>query len=185
MLSILPALRATRPRGQASFAHLGAGGATLRFGRVWTGAMIFQVALTAMGIPVGMETVNEAMLKHGIRAAFPSGPYLAARVELSRPLEDTAPAFEARRTQALAALERRVAQEPGVIGIAFSENAPASLGRERFAEVEAVSGAGTVSRSPAASARRRSDQASSICSIDTSLPGAHSTRATGTARPGR
>ena len=55
-----------------------------------------------------------------------------------------APAFEARRTQALAALERRVAQEPGVIGIAFSENAPASLGRERFAAVEAVSGAGTV-----------------------------------------
>ena len=81
MLSILPALRATRPRGQASLANLGAGGATLRFGRVWTGAMIFQVALTAMGIPVGMETVNEAMLKHGIRAAFPSGPYLAARVE--------------------------------------------------------------------------------------------------------
>ena len=36
----------------------GTGGATLRFGRVWTGAMIAQVALTAMGIPVAMESAS-------------------------------------------------------------------------------------------------------------------------------
>ena len=49
MLSLLPALRATRTHLQSQLANLGAGHATLRFGRVWTGAMIAQVALTAMG----------------------------------------------------------------------------------------------------------------------------------------
>ena len=36
MLSLLPALRATRARVQPHLANLGTGGATLRFGRVWT-----------------------------------------------------------------------------------------------------------------------------------------------------
>ena len=37
MLSLLPALKATRARVQSHLANLGTGGATLRFGRVWTG----------------------------------------------------------------------------------------------------------------------------------------------------
>ena len=61
MLSLLPALRATRARVQSHLANLGAGGATLRFGRVWTGAMIAQVALTAIGIPAAMESASQAM----------------------------------------------------------------------------------------------------------------------------
>ena len=59
MLSLLPALRATRARVQSNLANLGTGGATLRFGRVWTSVMIAQVALTAMGIPVAMESASQ------------------------------------------------------------------------------------------------------------------------------
>ena len=55
MLSLLPALKVTRARLQPHLANLGTGGATLRFGRVWTGAMIVQVALTAIGIPVSLR----------------------------------------------------------------------------------------------------------------------------------
>ena len=51
MLSLLPALRVTRTRLQSHLMNLGAGGSTLRFGRVWTTAMIAQVALTAIAIP--------------------------------------------------------------------------------------------------------------------------------------
>jgi hypothetical protein len=144
MLSLLPALRATRARVQPHLVTRSAGGATLRFGRVWTGAMLFQVALTAMGIPTAMETVNEAMLKHGIRAAFPSGAYLGARVELDRPLEETTPAFEARRAQAFAGLERRVAQEPGVVAIVFADGSPESRGTARFGAVELSAGSAPV-----------------------------------------
>jgi putative ABC transport system permease protein len=144
MLSLLPALRATRARVQPHLRNPGAAGATLRFGRVWTGAMIFQVALTAMGIPTAMETVNEAILKHDIRAAFPSGAYLGARIELDRPLDETTPAFEARRAQAFAALERRVAQEPGVVAIVFADGSPESLGTARFGNVELSPGSAPV-----------------------------------------
>ena len=140
MVSFLPALRATRARVQTHLANR-AGGATLRFGRVWTSAMVFQVALTAMGIPVAMETAHEARLKASIRAAFPSRDYLTARIELDMPFqEQSATVLEQRRAQAFAALERRVAQEPGVVAITFANGAPGSLWTERFGEVEPSNG---------------------------------------------
>ena len=125
LLSILPALKATRARVQTHLANR-AGGATLRFGRVWTGAMVFQVALTAMGIPLAMETAHEARLKSSIRAAFPSRDYLTARIEVD----------ESFQQEGFAALERRVAQEPGVVAITFADGAPGSLGTDRSGVVE-------------------------------------------------
>ncbi len=99
LLSVLPALKVTRARVQPHLANLGSGGATLRFGRVWTGAMIAQVALTAIGIPVALESVSETIRKVQARAQFPSREYLAARVDVGRPFED-----EEQRSQAFAAL---------------------------------------------------------------------------------
>ena len=49
MLSLLPALRVTRTHLRSHLANFDAGRATLRFGRLWTGAMIVQVALAAIG----------------------------------------------------------------------------------------------------------------------------------------
>lgn len=135
MLSFLPALRATRARVQSHLAR-NSGGATLRFGRVWTGAMIVQVALTAIGIPVAMETANEAMLKANIRAAFSSKDYLSARLDLDRPHEEEVTAFDKRRTQAFALLAQRLAEEPGVVSVTFADSAPGSVVRERLTEIE-------------------------------------------------
>ena len=143
MLSFLPALKVTRARLQPHLANLGSGGATLRFGAVWTGAMIVQVALTAIGIPVAMETASQAMLKLRIRAEFPSREYLAARIDLDRAFEgETTKAFEARRAQTFAELERRIAQEPGVVAVTFADRALGSWATTRFAEVESSPGAG-------------------------------------------
>ena len=142
MLSLLPALKATQARVQSRLANLGAGGATLRFGRVWTGVMITQVALTAIGIPVAMEGASEAMRNSGIRAEFPSREYLAARIDVDRPFEEeTTPAFEERRAQTYAALERRIAQEPGVVAVTFADRAPGSGPSTRSGEVESSPGA--------------------------------------------
>jgi hypothetical protein len=60
MLSLMPALKATRAV-QSHLPNRGAAGASLRFGRIWTAAMIAQVALTAIGIPAVMESATEAM----------------------------------------------------------------------------------------------------------------------------
>jgi len=143
MLSLLPALKVTRARLQPHLANLGSGGATLCFGRIWTGAMIFQVALTAIGIPVALESTSETMRRIRIRAQFPSREYLSARIDVDRPFADeTTSAFEERRAQTFAALARRIAQEPGVVAVTFADRAPGAGTRSRFAEVESSPGAG-------------------------------------------
>ena len=145
MVSVLPALRVTRARVTPHLANLGTGGATLRFGRLWTGAMVAQVALTAMGIPAAMESANQTMRKVRIRAQFPSGEYMAARVDLDRPLEEgTTAALDERRTETFAALARRIEQEPGVVSVAFADRVPGAKGIRRFATVAIAAGASPV-----------------------------------------
>ena len=140
MLSVLPALKVTRARLQPHLANLGSGGATLRFGRVWTGAMIVQVALTALGIPGALESVNQTKRKVQARAEFPSRDYATARVDVGRPLEgETSTALEARRAQTFEALASRVGQEAGVAAVTYSDQ-PVGAGIPRLAEVETAAG---------------------------------------------
>ena len=136
MLSLPPALRATGARVQMHLANRGTGGATLRFGRVWTGAMIVQVALTAIGIPVALESAVEALRNLRIRAEFPSREYLAARIDVDRPFEEEATAFEARRARTFEDLQLRIAQEPGVVAFTFADRAPGAAPTTRFGAVE-------------------------------------------------
>jgi predicted permease len=141
MVSLLPALKVTRARVQPHLKNLGASGATLRFGRVWTGAMIVQVALTAIGIPCAIENASHAMRRVTKRATFPSREYVVARVDLDRPFEEeTAPAFEARWARTFAELERRVAEEPGVVAVTFSDSWPGSAAAGRNAEISPSAG---------------------------------------------
>jgi predicted permease len=143
MLSFLPALKVTRARMQPHLANLGSGGATMRFGRIWTGAMIVQVALTAIGIPGALESVNQTGRKLQIRAQFPSREYLAARIDVDRPFEEeTSSSFQERRAQTFAALARRITQEPGVVAVTFADRAPGSGSKTRSAGVESSAGAG-------------------------------------------
>jgi predicted permease len=146
VLSLLPALRATRARMQPHLANVGTGGATLRFGRVWTGAMVTQVALTAIAIPAAMETGSEAFRNGRIRAAFPRGEYFAARIEVDRPRDEDASAFEERRARIYAELERRIAEQPGVVAVTFADRAPGTTPRSWTAEVETSPRAGPALR---------------------------------------
>jgi predicted permease len=143
MLSLLPALRVTRARLQPHLVNLGAGGSTLRFGRVWTTAMIAQVALTAIAIPVGIEGANQAIRRLRIHAQFPSQEYFTARLELARTVGEEMSAFEERRARTYTTLESLIAEEPDVAAVSFSDRVPgASLAISRTAFVEIPSGAG-------------------------------------------
>ena len=143
MLSLLPALRVTRSRLQSHLMNLGAGGSTLRFGRVWTTAMIAQVALTAIAIPSGIEGASQAIRRVRIHAQFPSHEYVAARLELDRPAgEDLTSSFKDRRARTYARLEQLIAEEPDVVAITFADRVPgASAQIGRTAAVEISSGA--------------------------------------------
>jgi hypothetical protein len=124
--------------------NLGAGGSTLRFGRVWTTAMIAQVALTATAIPVGIEGASQAMRRVRIHAQFPSHEYVTARLELDRPAgEDLTFAFEERRARTYTRLEQQIAEEPDVVAVTFTDRQPGgSLPIYRTAAVEIQAGAG-------------------------------------------
>ena len=142
MLSVLPAIKVTRTRLQPHLANVGSGGATLRFGRVWTGAMLVQVALTAVGIPAALESVSQTMRKLHARAQFPSQEYVAARIDVGPELErETTAALHERRTRMFEALAARIAQEPGVVAVTYSEQ-PVGSGAARFAEAESSAAAG-------------------------------------------
>jgi putative ABC transport system permease protein len=142
MMSVLPAFKVTRTRVQPHLANIGSGGATLRFGRVWTGAMLVQVALTAIGIPAALESVSQTMRKVQTRAQFPSREYLAARIDVGRPLEGATTTFQERQAQMFEALATRIAREPGVVAVTYSDR-PVGSGVARFAEAESSPGAGT------------------------------------------
>lgn len=144
LVSLLPALRVTRTRLQPHLMNLGAGGSTLRFGRVWTTAMITQVALTAIAIPGGIEGASQAIRRVRIHAQFPSQEYVTARLELDRPAgEDMTSAFEERRARTYARLEQRIAEEPDVIAVTFADRVPgASFSIGRTAAVDIPSGTG-------------------------------------------
>ena len=88
-----------------------------------------------------------------IRGRFPAQDYLAVRIELDRERRRHRHArsrrgVRARMEQTYAELERRVAQEPGVIAVTFADRLPGMQPSVRRAEVET---------SPGSRARRRSE----------------------------
>jgi len=90
--------------------------------------MLAQVALTAIGIPVAMEGVNQVVRTGRIRAEFPTREYLAAHIDVDPPFEEQTPsALEERRARLFAELERRVSQEPGVVAVTFASRVPGSV----------------------------------------------------------
>ena len=142
MLSVLPALRVTRARVQPHLANLGTGRATLRFGRVWTAAMIAQVALTAMGIPAAMESANQTTRKvqHSrtvSKSGVPVGSHRFGSTWRRRRPRD----LQERRTETFAALERRLEEEPGVVAVVFADRVPGEGGTRRAVRVESSPGA--------------------------------------------
>ncbi len=139
MMSILPALRVTRPRLQSHLMNLGSGGSTLRFGRVWTTAMIAQVALTAIAIPSGIEGASQTIRLVRIHAQFPSHDYFSARLEFDRSAGEE---MTERRAQTYARLEQKIAEEPDVVAVTFADRVPgASFQIVQTASVEIPSSA--------------------------------------------
>ena len=133
VLGILPALEATGARAQAQLASLGGRSSTLRFGKLWTTAMIAQVALTVICLPPAMGIGYESWRDRVIRDRFPSEDYLAVRVALD---EGAGPRLDSVYQE----LERMIAREAGVVAITFANRLPGMGPDVRRAEVEAAQG---------------------------------------------
>jgi putative ABC transport system permease protein len=142
ILGVLPALKVTSSHVHTQLRTLGVGGATLRFGTFWTTAMIVQVALTVILLPPAIGISEEALRDRRIRSEYPTGQYLAIRLELDR---DPASAEAAAGGNAMvdnlyAEFERRIAREPGVRAVTFADRLPGMAPAVRTGEAEVTSG---------------------------------------------
>ena len=142
ILGALPALKVTGRKVQSQLKNMGAGGSTLRFGWVWTGAMIGQVAITVICLPPAMGATEEVVRDRIIRSRFPAERYLAVRVDLDRETPpavagNEVPAATTRRVeQAFEEFARRVALQPDVVAVTFGDRLPGMSPSVRRAEVE-------------------------------------------------
>jgi putative ABC transport system permease protein len=137
---LLPAMKVTR--GLAQRLRQGtAGSGGLQFGGVWTAVIVAQVALTVVFPAVALL---EHRLLTGLRSydpGFPAAQYLGVRIDMDQGSAASAVVATAEEQQAqfaasLEMLRDRVAQQPGVLGVAFVDRLPQMYHRERRVEVD-------------------------------------------------
>ena len=126
ILGMLPALKATGKNAQAQLRNLGAGGSTLRFGKIWTAAMIGQVALTVILIPPAMGTSEESWRDRKIRSKFPTAQYLSVEIDAdaARKAGEDTRQFNVRLARIYGEIERRIAQYSEVAAVTYGDRLP-------------------------------------------------------------
>ena len=107
-----------------------AGGGGLRMGRVWTGLVVTQISATVLFTATAYVVHRQAEYLASVKAVFPTAEYLSVRLEMESEgaAEQAANTGSARRRQSFAAavreLERRLANEAAVAGVAVAEQLP-------------------------------------------------------------
>ena len=127
---IMPAMKVTRRMGHR-LKETAAGSGGLQFGGVWTVVIVAQVAATVMFPALMYWEQSLARTAKEFEPGFASEQYLAVQIERDDPAAGTsndAPALErnARLSTSLEELRRRVAAQPGVSAVTFTERAPAT-----------------------------------------------------------
>lgn len=141
---IVPALKMTRGMNhRLKQSTAGSGGP--RFGGVWTVVIVAQVAVTVM-FPA-LVYVEQALLRYieDFDAGFATERFLAVQIERDEPIagsantgaDAAAVAFQrdARLASTLEELRRRIAALPGVAGVTFTENLPATNHPQKLIEM--------------------------------------------------
>jgi predicted permease len=137
---LMPALKITRGMNhQLKQTTAGSGG--LQFGGVWTVVIVAQVAATVMFPAV---VYMEQSLLRGVQdfdPGFATEQYLAVQIERDNPVEqgsDADAAIRERNARLAATLEelrQRVAAQPGVAGVTFTEDLPATNHPQKVIEM--------------------------------------------------
>lgn len=126
IVGLLPAIRATGPRVQTALRSIGGGGTQMQIGRVWSSLIIFQVALSVLGLPIAISMTGEQLAQLRMRDAFDASPYLMFRPQLDADeLPGDDPDLPARMETLVGELERRLEAEPEVVAVTFADALPA------------------------------------------------------------
>jgi putative ABC transport system permease protein len=141
IIGILPALRVTRGSLHDAMRSQGAGSG-LRFGWFWTTVIVVQVAITVAFMPLAAGGIFESNRFQDRARGIGAERFLTAGVAMDR--EDhtlDSAAFATRFRLSVTQLEQRLATEPGVEGIAFSDRLPVEDQFKYGIEVDTLAGA--------------------------------------------
>jgi predicted permease len=124
----VPALKATGSQMNARLKDAGATGATMRFGKLWTGVMVAQVAVTVAFLLVLVSSGWTAYSQNqrAAQVAFPRNEYFRASIRL----EDGVSAE--RQKTVRQELQRRLNDDPGVLNAAFAAYLPGENEGDEF-----------------------------------------------------
>jgi putative ABC transport system permease protein len=132
IVGVVPALKATRPEMHARLKLAAVGGGSLKFGGIWTGVIVTQIALTVVFL-LSVVSVGWNLWATGYRSAvtsFPRERYLSVRIEMDRepPAAASATDAEAERRRRLRLtyqeLENRLLAEPDVAAVTYAAAFP-------------------------------------------------------------
>ena len=124
---VLPALKVTR--GISQKLRQGTAGSGLRFSGVWTFVIVAQVAATVLLPAIVALEQNEVSRVKEYDVGFPAKEYLTLKVQMDAPQSSAEEARKVARAQAgarLQTLRDRIAGEPGVRGVTYVSDLPAT-----------------------------------------------------------
>ena len=137
---IMPAMKITRGMGHR-LKQTTAGSGGLQFGGVWTVVIVAQVAATVMFPAVVYMEQSLLRSVQDFDPGFANEQYLAVQIERDYPVDggSNADAATLERNARLAAtleeLRRRVAAQPGVAGVTFTEDLPTTNHPQKIIEM--------------------------------------------------
>ena len=137
---VMPALKITRGMGYR-LKQSTAGGGGLQFGGVWTVVIVAQVAATVMFPALVYWEQSQLRLIETFDPGFASEHYLAVQVQRDDPDPGAVNGEAAQRERAarlvatLDELRRRVAAQPGVGGVTFTERVPTTERPQKVVEM--------------------------------------------------
>jgi hypothetical protein len=126
LISLLPALKATRASIQRGLQGLTSTGGTMTFGGIWSFIIGAQVAFTLLFVPAAVGIIANTYHDKSRVTDFPAERYLTFRLSV----DDEALAGEndrqlgARRAVVYEELATRLRKEPGVTGITYGDRLP-------------------------------------------------------------
>jgi putative ABC transport system permease protein len=137
---VLPALKVTRGHG-ARLKQATAGGGGLKFGGVWTVVIVTQIAFTVAFPAITFVVQGELRRIRSFEVGFAADEFLGVQVDLDAAPPtggeaDPAGAAGVRYRTSLEELRRRIAAEPGVIGVTYVDQLPRMYHDEDLVEVE-------------------------------------------------
>ncbi|MGH7554189.1 MAG: FtsX-like permease family protein, partial [Longimicrobiales bacterium] len=122
---VVPAFKVTRGLG-TRLREAGAGAPIFRFGGRWGAVLIIQVAVTVAFPVLSFFMRRDAVQLRTFKVPFPAQQYLSVELHMDREARSGASseAFRARYDATYRDLERRLLDEPGVVGVTFADRLP-------------------------------------------------------------